>query len=297
MMDDRNIMMIHHPSTETRDDFSQSAGTALLSSYASLLHYPQNQSYYLYICKGVTKMATLLIGMLLSSPISSLAFRSAVRNSHPALIGTSTRLGSYLDSLGSTSTTAASFHTAAPIATAAAAPPPSPSPPTTFEHVPILSLHQADAIINSAIAVCERNGFNPVTLLVLDAHGTTLVSKRMDGCSPAGVADFAFAKAYSCIVNKYPSRAFRDRYTAEPNQAAKFCQMTTMVAVSKNKMAPFPGGILLKTVADDYIIGAVGVSGAAGDEDEYCAIQGVLEAGIPGLTTEPKTHSCATVKD
>ena len=241
----------------------------------------------------LTRMASLLIGMLLSSPLSSLAFRSAARNSHPAtVVGTSTRLGSYLDSLGtasSTSAPAASFHSAAP----GAAPPSS----NTFEQVPILSLRQADAILNSAITVCERNGFNPVTLVVLDSHGTTIVSKRMDGCSPAGVADFAFAKAYSCIVNKYPSRTFRDRYTAEPNQAAKFCQMTSMVAVSNNRMAPFPGGILLKTVADDHIIGAVGVSGAAGDEDEYCAIQGVLEASIPGLTTVPETHSCATVKD
>jgi uncharacterized protein GlcG (DUF336 family) len=59
-------------------------------------------------------------------------------------------------------------------------------------------------------------------------------------------------------------------------------------------MAPFPGGIVLKL--DDYMIGAVGVSGAAGDEDEYCAIRGVLEANL-GLTTVPEAHSCATVKD
>lgn len=162
-----------------------------------------------------------------------------------------------------------------------------------FEYVPILSLSQADAIANNVIACCKRNLFNPVTVHVLDSAGATLVSKRMDGCSPVGIPDFSKAKAYSCIVNKYPSRAFRDRYTANET-SAKFCQMTAMVAISQGQMAPFPGGILL--LLGDHIIGAVGVSGAAGDEDEYCAIRGVLETNL-GLKTVPEKHSCSTVKD
>ena len=70
--------------------------------------------------------------------------------------------------------------------------------------------------------------------------------------------------------------------------------MTTMVAgsihVSGNQMAPSPGGIVLKL--GDYVIGAVEVSGAAGDEDEYCAIRAVKEANI-GLETLPEVHSCS----
>ena len=163
-----------------------------------------------------------------------------------------------------------------------------------FAHAPVLSLEHADAIANNVVNICTRNGFNPVTVTVLDASGSTLVSKRMDGCSPVGIPDISHAKAYSCIVNKYPSRAFRDRYTSEPQQSAKFCQMTTMVAISGNRMAPFPGGIVLKL--GDYVIGAVGVSGAAGDEDEYCAIQAVKEANL-GLETVPEAHSCSTVRD
>lgn len=164
---------------------------------------------------------------------------------------------------------------------------------TDFEYVPILSLSQADLIADNVVTICNRNGFNPVTVYVLDASGSPIVSKRMDGCSAVGIPDFAKAKAYSCIVNKYPSRAFRDRYTAE-DDSAKFCQMTTMVAISGGQMAPFPGGILLKL--GDTIIGAVGVSGAAGDEDEYCAIRAVLEADL-GLSTVPEQHSCSTIRD
>jgi len=64
-------------------------------------------------------------------------------------------------------------------------------------------------------------------------------------------------------------------------------------------MAPFPGGILLKygSGRKDVAVGAVGVSGAAGDEDEYCAIRGVVESNIPGLSTVPPAPSCATVNE
>ena len=142
---------------------------------------------------------------------------------------------------------------------------PSSAPPDAqFDYVPILGLSHADVIANNVIEICHRNGFNPITVHVLDASGHTLVAKRMDGCSPVGIPEISRAKAYGCIVNKYPSRAFRDRYTSEPETSAQFCQMTTMVAISGNRMAPFPGGILMKV--GDHIVGAVGVSGAAGGE-------------------------------
>ena len=211
---------------------------------------------------------------------------------------------SYLDSLG----TAASYSTSASVAStintnnanANANTNSNANANGNFDYVPVLSLEQADSIANQVIAVCQRNPFNPVSVFVLDAAGNTIVSKRMDGCSPVGIPDFAKAKAYSCVVNRYPSRAFRDRYTAE-EASAKFCQMTSMVAISQGQMAPFPGGILLFTApspsnTNSHFIGAVGVSGAAGDEDEYCAIQGVIESNL-GLNTVPEKHSCSTVKD
>ena len=208
-----------------------------------------------------------------------------VANHHGGMARVSQLRSSYMDSLSS----AAPFEfvgSNGPVASTVAT-------QGNFEYVPTLSMGQADTIANNAIGCCQRNGFNPVTVYVLDASGNTIISKRMDGCAPVGIPDFAKAKAYGCIVNKYPSRAFRDRYTTD-EASAKFCQMTTMVAISQGTMAPFPGGILL--TYENHIIGAVGVSGAAGDEDEYCAIRGVLESNL-GLATTPEKHSCSTVKD
>lgn len=207
---------------------------------------------------------------------------------NPGTIGTrpNTRLQNYLESLSDAEPLTTSWD---------ATPATSNAPPsnTKFDYVPILSLSQADVIANNVIAICQRNSFNPVTVYVLDASGSTLVQKRMDGCSAVGIPDFAKAKAFSCIVNKYPSRAFRDRYTAD-EASAKFGQMLGMVAISQGRMAPFPGGIVL--MLEEHIVGTVGVSGAAGDEDEYCAIRAVMEANL-GLTTVPEQHSCSTVQD
>mmetsp|Transcript_26476 Transcript_26476/g.47069 ORF Transcript_26476/g.47069 Transcript_26476/m.47069 type:complete len:271 (+) Transcript_26476:90-902(+) len=195
---------------------------------------------------------------------------------------------SYLESLELSGSRSMTF------STDATSPSPATGSGTSLKYIPVLSLHHADTIANKVIECCDRNGFNPVSVYVLDHAGHTLVSKRMDGCSPVGIPDFARAKAFSCIVNKYPSRTFRDRYTTG-DVSAKFCQLTGMVAISQGQMAPFPGGILV-TDENQVIVGAVGVSGAAGDEDEYCAIRGVVESKF-GLSTVPENHSCSTVKD
>ena len=236
----------------------------------------------------VAKVSLYLAIALQFLALATHGFTSVKNEVHPHSQISTSLSSSYLDNL---STGESSFTPE----------PPAFEPPSTylegpvagFESVSILSLEQADSIANYAINCCKRNGFNPVTVFVLDAWGSTLVSKRMDGCSPVGIPDFAKAKAYSCVVNKYPSRAFRDRYT-QGVDPAKFCQMTGMVAISQGQMAPFPGGILI-TLGDE-IVGAVGVSGAAGDEDEYCAIRGVVESGL-GLSTIPAEPSCATIKD
>ena len=44
---------------------------------------------------------------------------------------------------------------------------------------------------------------------------------------------------------------------------------------------PSPGGVLIKT-AEGEIIGAVGVTGDTGDNDEICALAGIEAAGFTG---------------
>ena len=149
------------------------------------------------------------------------------------------------------------------------------------------------------MACVKKNKFAPVTVNVVDKAGDVLVTKRMEGCSSKGIPEFSYAKAYTCIAMKCSSREFRDKYTSDASSPAKFCQMTSMVTITGGKMAPFPGGVLMLDGSDDNgssVLGAVGVSGAAGDEDEYAALTGIIQSGL-NIQTLPKNHSCKTIKD
>lgn len=154
----------------------------------------------------------------------------------------------------------------------------------------------ASCIAHASVNCIKRNGFNPVSVYVLDSSGNTLMMMRMDGCSSAGIPDFAHGKAWSCIAMKSSSRTFRDKYTGE-NDVGRYCQMLSMVNISGGKMMPCPGGVLIKN-ASGKILGSVGVSGASADEDEYAALKGVADSGYK-LVSVPamEDHQCTTNKD
>ncbi|KAL7488360.1 hypothetical protein ACHAW6_013949 [Cyclotella cf. meneghiniana] len=159
-----------------------------------------------------------------------------------------------------------------------------------------LTLEMADALADGVVKCVKRNNFSPVTINVVDHNANVLVQKRMDGCVHAGIPEFSYAKAYTCIVMKLSSREFRDKYTVE-NNSSKMAQLSSMISIAGGggKMACFPGGVLLKDQSN-LVVGAIGVSGPAGDEDEYVGLKSAWESGLP-LTTEPKEHNCSTVKE
>jgi uncharacterized protein GlcG (DUF336 family) len=139
-----------------------------------------------------------------------------------------------------------------------------------------------------------RNKFAPVAVNVVDQQANVLVQKRMDGVIHVGIPEFSYAKAYTCIVMNLASREFRDKYTGG-NDITKVCQMNSMIDISGGKMAAFPGGILLRNI-DNEVVGAIGVSGASGDEDEYACLKSVWDSRLP-LITQPRNHSCNTLSE
>ena len=155
-----------------------------------------------------------------------------------------------------------------------------------------LSLNDADILANGVINTIKRNDFPPIVVTVVDRQANILVQKRMDDVCHAAFPEFSYAKAYTCVTMGVSSRAFRDKYTATDDNA-KIGQMNSMMAIS-GKMAAFPGGVLLRN-GENEIVGAIGVSGAAGDEDEYVALTAAWESGLP-LQTMPEEHSCSTVR-
>jgi len=150
---------------------------------------------------------------------------------------------------------------------------------------PILTLEAADEMANVAVREASTRSFNPISVVVVDVSGRTIVAKTMIGASGL-TGDFALAKANVCIGMHCSSREFRDKYQNGDGIGPKMPQllgMGTAAAAANRPLAAFPGGVMCRDAAGN-LVGAIGVSGAASDEDEHCAISG---AQAVGLVTDP----------
>ena len=141
-----------------------------------------------------------------------------------------------------------------------------------------LGLAQASTVIDAAIAQARERGFAPLAVAVLDAGGHLIAFKREDG---AGIVrfDIAYGKAWGALGMGFGTRELTQRAAAFPAFVA------SLAAVSQGRMVPSPGGVLIAG-PEKVVVGAVGISGDRGENDEICAIAGIEAIGlsaIPGL--------------
>jgi uncharacterized protein GlcG (DUF336 family) len=159
-----------------------------------------------------------------------------------------------------------------------------------------LPLKAADEIASLVIQTVERNAFQPVAVCVMDAAGHLIVSKRMDGCPPTSFPKMSESKANTCVTMKMSSRAYGQKYLQNDGTPDVYIRLLNQIAALDGKVAAFPGGVLIRDAEGGEIVGAVGVSGAAGAEDEYCALRAIqLSSLAQELITEPADHDCSTV--
>ena len=102
-----------------------------------------------------------------------------------------------------------------------------------------------------------------MAIAVVDTHGFLVYFERMENTQYASM-DIAIGKARSAATYRRPTRAFADVINKGGPAPA------TLPGVFAS-----PGGLPL--TVDGKVTGAVGVSGAIGDQDEQCARAG-LEA-------------------
>jgi uncharacterized protein GlcG (DUF336 family) len=136
----------------------------------------------------------------------------------------------------------------------------------------LLSLQQADRIIDSALQKARQLKLPPLAVVVLDESGHIKAVKREDGASMFRV-DIGQAKAWGAVAMGCSSRALANR--AKQNQNF----FLGLAATSSGRLLPQQGGVLMRD-AGGTIVGAVGISGASGDEDEACGAHGVGQAGL-----------------
>jgi uncharacterized protein GlcG (DUF336 family) len=141
-----------------------------------------------------------------------------------------------------------------------------------------LNLARATTAIDAAIAKARQQDYAPLAVAVLDAGGHLIAFKREDG---AGIVrfDIAYGKAWGALGMGFGTRELTERAAAFP------AFVGSLGAVSQGRMVPSPGGVLIAD-AEQEVVGAIGISGDKGDNDETCAIAGIEAIGlmaIPGL--------------
>jgi uncharacterized protein GlcG (DUF336 family) len=135
-----------------------------------------------------------------------------------------------------------------------------------------LKLLTAQIIVTETRAAAKERSLSPITVVVLDAGGHVLAAEREDG-SANGRFAIAFGKAYGALSLGLGSRALMRRAEEQPYFIA------AATAAIGGALIPVPGGVLVRD-ADGELIGAVGVSGDASDNDEAVGVAGVQAADL-----------------
>ncbi len=141
-----------------------------------------------------------------------------------------------------------------------------------------LSLDQAQVLIAAALAHGRAQALNPLAICVLDARGALKAFAAEDGASLKR-GEIARGKADGALALGIGSRSLFKRAKDQP-----FFISAAASAIG-GSLVPVPGGVLVRDGAGQ-IIGVVGVSGDTSDNDEACAIAGIVAAGFtadPGV--------------
>lgn len=133
-----------------------------------------------------------------------------------------------------------------------------------------LTLQQANQLSDAVLSTARQLKLPPVAVAVLDTGGHLKVLQREDGVSYLRV-QICQAKAWGALGLATNSRNLKDRYEQDVIQQGF---INALNAMSGGNLIPLPGGVLIYD-ASGQIKGAVGVAGAASDDDEACAIAGI----------------------
>ena len=127
-----------------------------------------------------------------------------------------------------------------------------------------MQLARAQAIVGHVVT----NAPGPVSVFVADTHGELVAAATMDDAAPDTRLN-ARRKAYTAARSDATStRALAEKVHASPTELASFDPAFSF----------FHGGVA--AFSADRRVGAVGVSGLPGAEDERLAVAAIAAAGL-----------------
>ena len=128
-----------------------------------------------------------------------------------------------------------------------------------------VNLDIAKKIAAGAYAESKKNGWR-MTIAIVDNHGFLVYYERMDDTQTASV-HVALDKAKAAAMFRRPTKAFEDGIAKGRN-----------ALLGLRGATPIEGG--LPIMSGGKVIGGIGVSGAAADQDSAAAAAGLKAAGL-----------------
>jgi uncharacterized protein GlcG (DUF336 family) len=127
----------------------------------------------------------------------------------------------------------------------------------------VLSYEVAKTIATTAIEACAAKGFR-VSATVVNSEGETVAQLRGDGARPHTMEN-SRRKAYTANTFRVPSSEYAKRMADGDALVRQQATLPSIIAIA---------GALPIKVGDD-VIGAAGVSGSPGNNDEPCVQAGL----------------------
>lgn len=139
----------------------------------------------------------------------------------------------------------------------------------------VITLQQAQAIIEGALKEGRARSLKPLSVAVLDAGGHMVAFFREDRSSNLR-PQIATAKASGSLALGVSSRRIGELAIERPTF------INAAAGLNPAGIVPAAGGVLIQN-SQGEIIGAVGVTGDTSDNDEFAALAGIAAASLlPG---------------
>ena len=135
-----------------------------------------------------------------------------------------------------------------------------------------LTLAQANAMIDAALAKGAELGLKPLTVTIHDPGGHLIACQRQDGASNMRVK-LAGGKACGALALGVSSRAIGEMALDRPHFVAAVDTM------AEGGMVPAAGGVIVCD-RQGTVVGAIGVTGDTSDNDEACALAAIASQGF-----------------
>lgn len=136
----------------------------------------------------------------------------------------------------------------------------------------MITLKQAELIIDAVLARARELGCRPISVVVVE-HGAVVKAFKKEDGSAMMRFEMALGKAHAALALGRSSSLVRMRTEERP------LFMDFLFKASQDRIFAEGGGMLIRD-AEGALLGAVGVTGDTQERDEELAAHGIRSAGL-----------------